>query len=763
MALSYTQITATFEDAEGNPLSGSAEFTVNVALYESGVPVLIPGVGVEAQIVNGTLKNMSGGTFQLVDLASTGLVIEGSQTGFWYYTVAITIDGQVIAPWSFFLEHSSTPVDLFALANTPPGGAGVLSVTAGDASVVVGGTATAPTVESGTLDKIAQLHPAAAAVGFNGQKATGLANGSAAADAVAYGQLGTAAFQSTAAFDAAGAASTAQANAESYANSTFVPLSEVGAAAGVAPLDSSSPTPLLPKNRLPNVLRSDYKFAPEDYLGRGDTIIVSDAAMNSGSPNLACTTSTPFTSTAVDGGKKVYVVGAGASGADYRSTITSVTDSGHAVCAANAGTNVTGAGCSFGTDNTTPIGQALTAAMTFGASSSREACLIFSESGYGVAGAPAVGGSTLGNALFPFSPVTATIRKQRLRLLAPYADPAALIHWQQTTPQMNGPAIVVLSAPVAVDATYGPPSVFGGPFAGYGAASSLFSNMQVVVDGLSVLAPWDCGYMAFDFLGLAEAVVVSGSKLAMATVPSGTGWPQITQFGSLTRTTAGLRMPDTNNNDRSDITWWSSEGDIYALMPSEHTTFDSVRAIYCFVACRPYSGSAMAHGLYGRHLSAENCTYAVSPMPSGVPGFPGGNIVKFVIDRVDVETVTDVLSDPGNLALGRIGATGNWTPAYGNISVNGGPDVRVTELMQAPGPISSPHAAPGSGSTWANSYYTPLWVRATLTGGTFSAFTIDGVSQPDAIGTSSYSFPLAEGDVYTPTYTGTLAHTLRAV
>ena len=104
------------------------------------------------------------------------------------------------------------------------GGGTVKSVTAADTSVVVGGTATDPTVRTATLDVIAADHaPAAdwsnnskkitglaaasaatdaaslantldqfgapgANVAFNAKKITGLANGSAATDAQAYGQ-----------------------------------------------------------------------------------------------------------------------------------------------------------------------------------------------------------------------------------------------------------------------------------------------------------------------------------------------------------------------------------------------------------------------------------------------------------------------------------------------------------------------------------------------------------------------------------------------
>lgn len=69
---------------------------------------------------------------------------------------------------------------------------GVNSLTAADTSVVVGGTASAPTVRTGTLDTVATQHPPTAAVAMNAQKITGLANGTVATDAAAFGQIPTA-------------------------------------------------------------------------------------------------------------------------------------------------------------------------------------------------------------------------------------------------------------------------------------------------------------------------------------------------------------------------------------------------------------------------------------------------------------------------------------------------------------------------------------------------------------------------------------------
>jgi hypothetical protein len=73
------------------------------------------------------------------------------------------------------------------LSTTPP--TPVTKVSAGDGSIHVSGNRTTPVLRSGTLDKIASLHPAAAPVTFNGQKGVNVANGSAATDLAAFGQL----------------------------------------------------------------------------------------------------------------------------------------------------------------------------------------------------------------------------------------------------------------------------------------------------------------------------------------------------------------------------------------------------------------------------------------------------------------------------------------------------------------------------------------------------------------------------------------------
>lgn len=74
---------------------------------------------------------------------------------------------------------------------TPAGsGSGtVTSVTAGDTSIVVGGSGAEPTIETATLDVIATDHPPVANWSNNSKKITSIANGTAASDAAAFGQI----------------------------------------------------------------------------------------------------------------------------------------------------------------------------------------------------------------------------------------------------------------------------------------------------------------------------------------------------------------------------------------------------------------------------------------------------------------------------------------------------------------------------------------------------------------------------------------------
>lgn len=69
------------------------------------------------------------------------------------------------------------------------GDSGITSVTNGDPSIAVSGTAEEILLETGTLDKIASLHPPVEGWSNNGQKIEDIADGTAPGDAAAFGQI----------------------------------------------------------------------------------------------------------------------------------------------------------------------------------------------------------------------------------------------------------------------------------------------------------------------------------------------------------------------------------------------------------------------------------------------------------------------------------------------------------------------------------------------------------------------------------------------
>lgn len=140
MALTYTQITETFSDGTGQPMSNiNVAFAPSETVYAAGIPVVTPDTPITAQVVGGVLKSASGATLQLLDTSNSGLTIEG-RTGFWFWTVTIT--GQLADSFSFFLPHSATPVDLYSLANTSAsGGSGFTNPMTALGDLIDGGAA----------------------------------------------------------------------------------------------------------------------------------------------------------------------------------------------------------------------------------------------------------------------------------------------------------------------------------------------------------------------------------------------------------------------------------------------------------------------------------------------------------------------------------------------------------------------------------------------------------------------------------------------
>ena len=105
------------------------------------------------------------------------------------------------------------------------------------------------------------------------------------------------------------------------------------------------------------------KYDVTDYGAKCDLVVLADGAMSSSSNQTHLSSaSAPFTSTAVDAGKNIVVLGAGSAGAPLATTIVSVLSPTVAVVASPALTTVSGASFAFATDDGPAINKAIASA-----------------------------------------------------------------------------------------------------------------------------------------------------------------------------------------------------------------------------------------------------------------------------------------------------------------------------------------------------------------------------------------------------------------
>ena len=186
---------------QGQPVIGGATAgEVLVLASGSWTPMAIP-LGINA----GTGIGVSS-TAGVFTISNTGVTGFNTRTGAVSLTAA-DVEGTFNAKGDLFLGTGSATGTILPVGSTgqvltvaggtavwaaSSGGGAVTSVTAGDASVVISPTTGAVIVSSGTLDQIANLHAPAANWSNNSYKITSLANGAAAQDAAAFGQIPTA-------------------------------------------------------------------------------------------------------------------------------------------------------------------------------------------------------------------------------------------------------------------------------------------------------------------------------------------------------------------------------------------------------------------------------------------------------------------------------------------------------------------------------------------------------------------------------------------
>lgn len=353
------------------------------------------------------------------------------------------------------------------------------------------------------------------------------------------------------------------------------------------------------------------------------------------------------------------------------------------------------------------------------------------------------GGATLGNAQIPLPVIPATGEKFTL-VLRGVRDASAMPHWLQTVVQESG-AVIVTSLNGAFDATFGSPSCIGGPTTQQlGAVTDGgFSNMLLVIDGLSFVSP-----------ASPTGVALDGQCLAQLNIPSasfnGSMRPGVSGLYPVSNGVA-VRMPQVGNNDNCNVGVLSIEGYGSAIYPSEHFTAQRLAIVYCQNGVCPLT--TCNDSIRIDYLSTEICKNHISTAQLVRKG-----TIPFV--QIDVGTWDVEDATGGGATTAHVDDAGNWLAGELRISrlssagvsgaaplVSGGKNVRVINTKQPAGNV----AAPGVPATTV-ALVNPFWRDAavTVTGAGVTAIAVDGTS----VGQTTGTVFVPSGKSITLTYTG---------
>lgn len=399
------------------------------------------------------------------------------------------------------------------------------------------------------------------------------------------------------------------------------------------------------------------------------------------------------------------------------------------------------------TDDSTAIKNAIAAAVTGAQSNGSYYAEVRFRAKVYMVNTPTTGGTTNGSAMIPL-PVLPVAGQKVTLVLRGAGEASGLYHWLQTTTQLAGTVLrTTHNAGDSLPAT-GEISVLGGPTPhyGYGYPSGLFSNMLVVVDGITAVVPENPRICGFDFRGVAEMRVKSASVLAAST---GTGAPAIPDpvWGW------AFSPPDIQNNAVCDIDSLSVEGHIAGLRITEHVKCSSLRAVNCFNGIVCDGSSGFPHANWIGYACVENCKRAVAFATSRA---------KINIACLDIEAATGdhQINDSGNGGSGTIYVFSNaYDPNDLNrnilndasLGVNGASGLRIINGEMLPGAITAP-AVPATTTPLKNPFWRDVSVSVS---GAVTAIKVDGVSVGIAGTIAGATLTVPSGKTLELDYSGT--------
>jgi hypothetical protein len=487
-----------------------------------------------------------------------------------------------------------------------------------------------------------------------------------------------------------------------------------------------------------------WQFYPENFGALGDGKIIADAVLAS---NTTLTSATAgFTS--ADTGKHIMINGG--AGTTSPPLVTTITFSNSTTVTLGTAASVSGSAfvAVYGTDDTTAISSAVTAAGNYATAHQYFAEVVFAAKYYVLSSGPTQSGNGSTTPTFnaqvplPYPAAAGTSQKMTIALTGA-GDAGQVQYWESLTPNVIATALVSMTtAPGTPDATFGHQSVIGGPSGGAGFTGG-FANVKAVIKGIQVVCGAYTNQYFFDLGSVAAMRIQQCGGLVFA--PSGVNGgnsPLLkdlpAQGGFQATIGVGLRAPVCGNNDDAVMDDCTFNGMARPLYLFDHFTAGRIMTFYSDVAVTLDGGqgvSGVNHTVSIQQLSAEVYNGGIHTI-GNAPGtiFP----VDIHIDAECPSPAYDV-SDSGNTLHGNIW----WTDVADTRApaVTGGSAVRFINNMLGPGQWTggmtpAVPAVPGSTTAATNVSYRDATVYVASGGGAVSTIAVAGVTTGMTLGTS---------------------------
>jgi hypothetical protein len=503
-----------------------------------------------------------------------------------------------------------------------------------------------------------------------------------------------------------------------------------------------------------------WQFLPESYGAKGDGKIIGDATISGGSLTTLTSASAAFTSG--DTGKTIIVNGALGNNAVPLISLITYVNATTVTLTTTASSAVTNASAIYGTDDTSAVNSAVTAAKNYatGAFGNYHAQVLFGNKFYMLASGPTQTGDGSTTPTFntqvplPYPAVNGSTQKLVIDLIGTGpADDA--MYWEAAIPNIQGSCLVsAVNAPVGGTSPFGLQSVVGGPSAAAGFTGS-YANVKCYVDGLTVVIPFGTAQIGYDFRNIASAGAGRISAKAFG-APNGNynnlsqanaqGAPQ-SNAGSV-----GVWPPLVNNNADATFLSVALEGFSQGWQLTEHNVVLRLASVYNTAAMQ-MSSAGNVHPNYFGYVNAEQGF-------SGLQSTGGSATSVIYIDCLDVEQqdMTWAIQDSGSGFQGHVNlvVTGTAAPAILNANKLEIRAVNPGGTAAAPGHWAGAPAVPASTTAQQNTAWLPAWVVVhTGSGVTVSVINVDGTNTGLTVAaSSSQAVRVPAGKNITLTYSG---------